>query len=314
MSTLLDEPITSPAVSPAQQLRGTTAAVRLSISWLGVRKSLTREQKAQAAATFDAAGEFLSAGKKLLDTSHPAYKAVTGVRNRIVSYWKGMSLPFPEPGIRLIRQDEIDVFNSHLNRLREELADAVTTLDEQYAELRSAARLRLGSLYDVADYPVTLAGLFDVSWDFPSVEPPPYLQQLNPELYEAECQRVRARFDEAVQLAEEAFTEELAKLVSHLTDRLSGSDDGQPKVFRDSAVENLSEFFQRFRNLSLSSDEQLDGLVDQVQQLMQGIEPQQLRRSDTLREHVSRELASVQSALDDLLVDRPRRNILRRPR
>ena len=56
----------------------------------------------------------------------------------------------------------------------------------------------------------------------------------------------------------------------------------------------------------------LDGLVDQVQQLMRGIQPQQLRRSDTLREHVSRELASVQTALDDLLVDRPRRNILRR--
>ena len=227
MSTLLDEPITSPAVSPAQQLRSTTAAVRLSISWLGVRKSLSREQKAQAAATFDASGEFLSAGKKLLDTSHPAYKAVTGVRNRIVSYWKGMSLPFPEPGIRLIRQDDIDLFNSHLSQLRVELADAVATLDEQYDELRSAARQRLGSLYNVADYPASLAGLFDVSWDFPSVEPPPYLQQLNPELYEAECQRVRARFDEAVQLAEEAFTEELAKLVSHLAERLSGNSSNR---------------------------------------------------------------------------------------
>ena len=42
------------------------AAVRVSLSWLGVRKTLTREQKAQAADTFGAESEFLSAGKKLL--------------------------------------------------------------------------------------------------------------------------------------------------------------------------------------------------------------------------------------------------------
>ena len=55
----------------------------------------------------------------------------------------------------------------------------------------------------------TLRGLFDLSWDFPSVEPPPYLQQLSPALYQLECQRVAARFDEAVRLAEQAFLEEL---------------------------------------------------------------------------------------------------------
>ena len=62
-----------------------------------------------------------------------------------------------------------------------------------------------------------------------------------------------ARFEEAVQLAEQAFTEELSRLVSHLTERLAGSDDGKPKVFRDSAVENLQEFFSRFRHLNVRS-------------------------------------------------------------
>jgi hypothetical protein len=77
---------------------------------------------------------------------------------------------------------------------------------------------------------------------------------------------VQSRFDEAVRLAEEAFTAELAKLVSHLTERLSGTDDGRQKVFRDSAVENLTEFFQRFHDLNVRSSEQLDQLVSQAQQ------------------------------------------------
>jgi hypothetical protein len=40
---------------------------------------------------------------------------------------------------------------------------------------------RLGRLYNQLDYPHTLRELFQVAWDFPSVEAPPYLEQLSPE-------------------------------------------------------------------------------------------------------------------------------------
>ncbi len=314
MSTLLDEPTTSPSTSPSQRLRTSFAAVRIAFTWLGTRKTLSTEQKAQAAETFGAEGESLSAGKKLLDTKHPAFKAVTGVRSRIVSLWKGMSLPYPESGVRLIRQDQIDTFTEQLTSLREELDEAVWRLDEHYAELKSAARDRLGSLFNSADYPESLRGMFQVTWDFPSVEPPDYLRQLNPEVYRQECERVASRFDEAVQLAEGAFVEELQSLVSHLTERLAGQSDGKPKVFRDSAIENLTAFFERFRELNIRSNEQLDDLVGQCQQVVSGVEPQTLRDSQVLRTSVASELSQVQNVLDDLLVDRPRRNILRRPR
>ena len=290
------------------------AAIRLSLSWLGTRKTLTTDQRALAADAFGAEGTFLSAGKKLIDTKHPAFKAVTGVKGRIQSLWKAMSLPYPEPGIRLIRQDQIDAFNAQMEILQEELDEAVRKLDERYAELKAAARERLGTLYNSTDYPETLQGMFQVAWDFPSIEPPDYLRQLNPEIYQQECDRVAARFDEAVRLAEQAFTEELQQLVTHLTERLTGQVDGKPKVFRDSAVNNLTEFFERFKQLNIRSNDDLDGLVEQCQQVVQGVKPQTLRDNQDLRQHVASELGQVQNVLDTLLVDRPRRNILRRPR
>ena len=83
MSTsLLDEPAVRSSTSPAQRLRTSTAAVRLAISWLGVRKTLTADQKNQAAESFGAQGNFLSVGKKLLDTTHPSFKAVTVIKNK----------------------------------------------------------------------------------------------------------------------------------------------------------------------------------------------------------------------------------------
>jgi hypothetical protein len=64
------------------------AAVRLSFTWLGVRRTLSHEQRSQAADTFGAEEDYVSAAKKLLDTSHPAYRAVTAVRSKIVNLWR----------------------------------------------------------------------------------------------------------------------------------------------------------------------------------------------------------------------------------
>src|SRR4051794_19908788 len=106
-SALLDAPRTATNnQSPAEGLRASMAAVRVSFVWLGTRKSLSPSQRAEAAQPFDAEGGYLTAGKKLLDTGHPAFKVVTSIKSKIASTWKSMSLPFPEPGVRLIRRDK----------------------------------------------------------------------------------------------------------------------------------------------------------------------------------------------------------------
>jgi hypothetical protein len=43
-----------------------------------------------------------------------------------------------------------------------------------------------------------------------------------------------------------------------------------------------------------------------------GIEPQTLRDSNRLRQMVARDFEQIQASVGELLVDRPRRNILRR--
>jgi len=54
--------------------------------------------------------------------------------------------------------------------------------------------------------------------------------------------------------------------------------------------------------------------VNQAQGVVRGIQPQQLRDDQPLRQQVATQLSGVQAVLDGLLVDRPRRNILRRPK
>jgi hypothetical protein len=151
-----------------------------------------------------------------------------------------------------------------------------------------------------------------MEWSVVPIEPPQYLVALNPELFQQEQARVGERFESAVELAEQAFATELQRPTAHLAERLPGLHDGQPKVFRDSAVENPREFFERFRRLNIRSSPELDVLVEQAQQTITGIEPQTLRDSNRLRQMVARDFEQIQASVGELPVDRPRRNIPRR--
>ena len=55
-------PVTQTSPNAAQRLRTTMAAVKLSFTWLGVRKTLVPEQRTTAARVFHADRELLTAG------------------------------------------------------------------------------------------------------------------------------------------------------------------------------------------------------------------------------------------------------------
>ncbi|WP_168564982.1 hypothetical protein [Crateriforma spongiae] len=297
--------------TPADRLQAETTAVRLRIRWPGTRKTLSRHHRQRAADTFAAQGDSVSVSKKLIDTGHPTFRATTAIRTQVVEYWKRTTLPYVEPGTRLLRRRDLTDFDTRMSAYRDELAAAVGELNRHYSDLIEGARQMLGDLFDRSDYVDDLRESFAIDWDFPSTAAPDYLLQISPGLYQAECDRIKDRFDEAVRLTEQAFAEELGQLVGHLAERLSGQGDGSPKVFRDSAVTNLREFFDRFERLNIRSDDQLDRLVEDARRVLSGVGPQELRDQAGLRQNLSRELARVEASLDGYLTDRPRRRILR---
>jgi hypothetical protein len=310
VSTLSIADIPLDVEAPAQRLRRKAAAVRVTLHWWGVHRALTPSQKEEFGAATAADARLLTAGKKLIDTRHEAVRKLASVRTRVSNYWRGLTLPYTEPGVRLIRQADIEPFAHTMQGFRQELAAAAADLDAVYEEVKADAGRRLGRLFNPADYPAQVGDLFAVEWDFPAVEPPAYLLRVSPELYAEEQRRVARRFEEAVQLAEQAFLAEFAKLVAHLTERLGGGD-GERRVFRDSAVTNLLDFFETFRRLNVRSNQELDQLVDQAQQLVRGVTPQDLRTDDGLRGRIAGQMGRVQADLDAMLVLRPRRRIVR---
>src|SRR5438270_11756542 len=103
MSTAIVSDIPVDAPSPAQRLRRVAAAVRVHLTWWGTHKTLTARQKEEVGLAYDADARFLTAGKKLIDTRHEAFRKLTSVRTRTVQYWRGLALPYREAGVRLLR-------------------------------------------------------------------------------------------------------------------------------------------------------------------------------------------------------------------
>ena len=118
MTTLTVPDIPLDAEGPAQRLRRTAAAVRVTLHWWGVHRALTPQQKEQFGSVAAADARFLTVGKKLVDVRHEAFRKLTGIKTRIGNYWRGISLPYVENGVRLIRQSDIEPFVHTLSHFR----------------------------------------------------------------------------------------------------------------------------------------------------------------------------------------------------
>lgn len=295
----------------AREMRQNMGAVKLSFSWLGTQRKLSDAQTKQAADMFSASTDLVTASKRVIDTKHPAYKAVTAIKSQAAAFWRGITLPYPQEGVRLIRQADVSTFEERMNDFKTQLAAAVANLQLEYETIKEKAREKLGSLYNPQDYPDTLEGVFSISWEYPPIEPPQYLLNFNPQLYAQEQSRVQQRFEDAVAMAENAFAEELSGLISHLVERLTDEPDGKKKTFKASTIENFKEFYQNFQRMNVRSNANLESLISQANNLVAGITPNDLRQSTDLQQSLRTQMSALQTSLDSVIREAPRRRILR---
>lgn len=121
--------------------------------------------------------------------------------------------------------------------------------------------------------------------------------------------RMQLRFQEAVELAEAAFLEQFKNLVDHMIDKMTPNPDGTKKQFREPTVANFKDFFERFQMLNVGSSDELDQLVSQAQQLLEGVAYEDLRDSRSLRQDVLDGIERISDGIGGLIIDAPRRTI-----
>jgi hypothetical protein len=294
----------------AKELQNQTSGCRLNLYKLGTRRTMSKGQIEQVAATFQADSDSVSGSRMVINRKHELVAPIYSLMFTATQLVKSSTIDYPERGLRLVKVSKIPKLVDKIEEIRQELEGYLKALDDGWAGVLAEAKDRLADLFNPADYPPKPSQAFGIEISFPAIKPDDRLLQMHPELYALEQKRIASRFDDALKLAEAAAADELGKLLKHFVDRLAPSGDGKQKMLMGSTLENIKDFTTRFKELSIGSNADLDLLVSQVETMANGIDIKEVRKSDPVsKQKLADQLKSFSEMVDELVVLRPVREL-----
>jgi hypothetical protein len=278
-----------------------TVCIKVRLSAMGnTRKVSTSQIEA------DADKDLLRVSKHLVDSAE--LKAIGRFDGEIRRFLYNICLPF-EIGIHLLPITALETVEHRLRQFAEDRKQLISAFVIAYPSLCQDAAKRLRGLYNPADYPPVedIEREFGFSWQYVSFGVPDQLKGISREVWEQEREKAAQRMAEASVEIQQVLRESMAKLVQHMADRLREGPDGKPLRFKETTVSNLVEFLANFEFRNVTDDTELQALVAQSRQLLQGVDADDLRTTGDLRTKVQQGMTEVAAQLDTMLTRTGRR-------
>lgn len=283
----------------AQNVLLTHLGVRIRFKWIGMRRQVNYsaiQDFVQTHAVSDPS--VLIVEKQMLPTDNSAYKGVVKVRNSIRRDWLKLSLPCMDYGVRLIRKEDNEKFQSIMQNHHKAFIEAVAALDAEWGNIKEEMRNKLGDLFREEDYIIVPSEVMRFYWEYVNMTLPDSLKE---EVYKQELEKFREKADATLALIRLSFVEEFSNLVNNLMDRLSTDPNtGKVKRFKKATVDNLKEFLQRFKELNCTEDEQLTELLAKAEQVISGVSADMLREDVAVRDQVRAEFGKILDTVTDI--------------
>ena len=183
-----------------------------------------------------------------------------------------------------------------------------TRFIEDYDDYIDQARLDLGRLFRLEDYPSkeALRNRFSIAY---RIVPVPDADHFMAELAAADTERVKRdierRIEERLHGAVGDLYRRLGEAVEHVSERLREDGEGKPLVFRDSLIENIRSLVDVAPRLNIFGDDELARLCEQVKDRISVVDPDTLRPSRTfdpaVRARVKRDADALTATVRRLL-------------
>ena len=228
-----------------------TTGMALKVRKWGQTLNVSAQAKQEMAETQDASEKSLVAKKLLVEKSKQPkqMKEVLRQLSQIRQLWMLWTMPSTEDGVRIIRLDKAQDFQTEMEKRADKLRTALDELTAIREEIKSQAQQDLQKLYNPADYNVDFHAVYGFSWQTKNLLPDERLKEISPELYKAEAAAVRAQLSKAAEKCEEELTTALAYAVDMMVENLNAvDDDGKRKNFKPTSLSRLEKFFADFKS------------------------------------------------------------------
>ena len=220
--------------------------------------------------------------KRLLPKA--AFAALTATVSACRTAHYEQTLPWDDQGSRLLTVANYEHYTGLIDGFRERMVRDRARFIEDYDDNVDQARLDLGRLFRIGDYPSkeALQGKFAIRY---RISPVPDADHFMAKLASDDTERVKRdierHIEEQLHSAVGDLYRRLAEAVERVSERLDEDENGKPLVFRDTMISNIRDLVDVVPRLNIFGDQRLAGLCEQVKDRIAGVEPDSLRPSGT---------------------------------
>ena len=247
-------------------------------AWSG--RLYDRQASNHVAVHHDAAASAGRYNKRLLPKA--AFAALTATVSACRTAHYENTVPWDDQGSRLLTVANYDHYTGLMDGFRERMVRERARFIEDYDDNVDQARLDLGKLFRIEDYPSkeALQGKFSIRYRITAVQD---AEQFMAKLATDDVDRVRrdieSQIEERLHDAVGDLYRRFGEAVERVSERLQEDENGKPLVFRDSMISNIRDLVDVVPRLNIFGDDGLARLCEQVKEKIASVEPDALRPS-----------------------------------
>ena len=211
-----------------------------------------------------------------------AFAAINAAMSAARTAHYANTLPWDDQGSRLLTVANYERYTELMDGLRERMVRERARFIEDYEDNIDKARLELGKLFRIEEYPSkeALQGKFGLRY---RIVPVPDADHFMAKLASDDTDRVKRdiehQIEERLNDAVGDLYRRMGEAVERVSERLREDEQGKPLVFRDSMISNIRDLVHVVPRLNIFGDDGLVQLCEQVKEKIAGVEPDALRPS-----------------------------------
>lgn len=206
--------------------------------------------------------------------------------------------------IKFIQEMDVAISSSQTD-----IEALLNEFEPRYPAMIENAKAKLGPHFNTNDYPQfsVLRAQWRIDAQYRSLNVPAVLATVNKQLFEREREKVKIQWADTAQEVRDALRVGFTRLVSEFSEKLgTDPESGKPRVFQKGRLEKLKDFLTTFECRDLTGDTELALLASQARQLIDGVDPNKLRKDGEFRTQLETGFAAIAEQAGKMVVVRER--------
>jgi len=257
-------------------------------------KSTTDEVTSNKNAAKDAArvNKHLLAGRTELEVIQQAV-------GRARQYVYDNTSPWSDSGLRLLPNTRFIKFAERMNEFDEEIAALVKAFIVIYPSLITAQAMALGDMFRRDDFPTPNDLVTKISFRV-NYMPVPTAGDFRVDVGNKAQEELKAKLEsltqERIDYAMADVRARLGERLKRISDRLTTDyvqGEAKTRRFHDTLVDGALEMCDLAKSLNITNDPALETARRELEQLLVGVTPSELRKDETIRQDVKKNVDAI---------------------